>query len=116
MSPSQVKQFDDIFYLKEDLIREYAAKRKNLSEQEVKDLFNCLLKFIQFQTEHGDEYAIDIPRIGTLYKPFKKEDPYAPKFDKMMFEIMLNKRTKLNKKPRFEDTDLKELQEWQNEQ
>lgn len=108
-------KYDDLLYLKEDIIREYAAKRKGLSEQEVKDLFNCILKYINHKAEDSDEYAIDLPSIGTIYKQFKKEDIFSAKFDNMMFEKMLNPRSKINKSPKFLTEDLEKLAEWQNE-
>lgn len=108
--------YDGIFYLKEDIIREYARRRKALSEADVKDLFNCLMKYISHTAEHSQEYAIDLPSIGIIYKQFKTEDPYSHKFDNMMMEKMLNRYSKIDRKPRFLNTDLQELQQWQNEE
>jgi hypothetical protein len=59
------------FGTKEDLIKKYASKRKNISEQEVEDLLNSVIGY--FNKEVGayntTEVSYRLNNFGTLYNP-----------------------------------------------
>ena len=113
-------KYSEKFYDKKDLIKAYAAKRKNLSEREVEDLLNSLIKFIQKDVKTENNYAYHLRRIGTIYKKFQEEldeksaQTDNERLDKMMFDVMFQKyRHPLLTELRV-DKEKEELQCWQN--
>jgi hypothetical protein len=63
--------YDELIYYKEDVAKAYSDKRKNLTEEDAKELLRCITGYIQKQK---DCETIDIPRIGELYK---KKQPFS---------------------------------------
>src|SRR6478609_8897546 len=110
-------KYNEKIYFTEDVVKEYARKRKNLKTEEVDDLLRCLIKYLKNDIKYDKEYAYEIPRIGMLYIPFETVEDGASafsktlnRFDKIMFEKMMDKsRNPLFLKPRFEGIDLEEL-------
>lgn len=59
------------FALKEDLIREYASKRKAVDEADVEDLLECMIGY--FNKEVGGAYSTEVSyrlnNLGAFYDP-----------------------------------------------
>jgi len=114
-----MKKYDGKIYFKEDLVKEYAASRKNISDKEAADLIRCTLAYLKHCTKDPETYAIYIAGLGYLYKDFKKEAKgktlrtINTKFDLMMLEMMQPKESLLQKKPQI-NQEKAELQQWQN--
>jgi hypothetical protein len=59
------------FSTKEDVIKNYAEKRKGISEEEVKDLLDCFIGYFNRQfmkTNNLTEFAFQLDNFGTLYE------------------------------------------------
>lgn len=113
----------------EDVIKRYAEKRKPLSEEDVEDLYRCITGYIKKIVSEDNDYAIKIPRIGFLYKKFKKEDmKRSIKMDnslinRIILDLALNEEKVKNllvKKDLLErfygkNFELREIQDFQND-
>lgn len=62
------RKFDDLIYYKEDIIEEYASKRKALDKKDVADLLRCALLFLEKEAKSTEFSSIEIPNIGFLHK------------------------------------------------
>ncbi len=62
------RKYDDLIYYKQDIIDEYAEKRKSLEKKDVEDLLRCALLFLEKEAKKNDFTAFEIPNIGFLHK------------------------------------------------
>lgn len=63
-----MRTYSDLIYYKEDIIKAYSEKRKNLSKEEVEDLLRCLTLFLETEFKKPKFTAYEIPNIGFLHK------------------------------------------------
>lgn len=61
------------FLDREDLVKKYAARRKEISEEEIDDLLDCVLSFVKKEAKNENNYAIRLGKLGFLHKDFRKE-------------------------------------------
>lgn len=54
--------------LKEDLIKSYSDKRKNISYEEVEDVLNCIMQYLKEKTAEEDIIEICLKNIGILHR------------------------------------------------
>lgn len=54
--------------LKEDLIKTYSDKRKNISYEEVEDVVNCIIQYIKEKTAEEDIIEMYLKNIGILHR------------------------------------------------
>lgn len=112
------KLYEEPIYFLEDVVKEYVGKRKNLKEKEMKDLYRCIIQYIR---ELKGEYAIKIPRMGTLYRQIYTEfdNQHTSLLDEMFLDRLTNSGTKLDRKSflqrQFKGMSLEEIQRYQNE-
>lgn len=62
------RKFDDLIYYKEDIIEQYASKRKFLDKKDVEDLLRCALLFLEKEAKNTELSSIEIPNVGFLHK------------------------------------------------
>lgn len=98
--------FDD------DLVRMYANKRKDIHEDEVEDLLKAMVEYIKVRTKSGDCYAINIPRVGILYREMISKDPLFYLEENLNVHSIINK-TDLIKKD-YGNRTKEEIQEISN--
>lgn len=114
--------YDEPIYYTSDLIKEYAARRKGISEEEVEDLLRCLIKYLYYDITTDNNYAYKIPRVGVLYTKLDTERKYAgcmsknKRFNEMVMDTLLNTYRKTNRltSPERVKKSKEELQKWQN--
>lgn len=63
-----MRTYSDLIYYKEDIIKAYADKRKNLSKEEVEDLLRCITLFLEKEFKKPNFTVYEIPNIGFLHK------------------------------------------------
>jgi hypothetical protein len=63
-----MRTFSDLIYYKQDIIDEYAAKRKNLNSKEVEDLLRCSLLFLEKEVKKDTFTAFAVPNVGFIHK------------------------------------------------
>jgi hypothetical protein len=63
-----MRTFLDLIYYKQDIIDEYAAKRKNLNSKEVEDLLRCSLLFLEKEVKKDTFTAFAVPNVGFIHK------------------------------------------------
>lgn len=61
-------KYNEPIYFKEDLIKAYAEKRKDISFEEVEDLVNSLISYLKKTCRSQDTYEIDLGYLGILHK------------------------------------------------
>ena len=59
--------------LKEDLIKTYADKRKDISYEEVEDLLNSMISYIKEKTAEVETTEIYLKNVGTLHRIIEHE-------------------------------------------
>lgn len=65
-------RFQESLYITEDIINEYHKRRNgNLSKAEIRDLLKCLTDFIRYDYNN---YAYEMPHVGTFFEPFSDVD------------------------------------------
>lgn len=116
-------KYNDKIYFNEDIINAYADKRKGMKRQEVEDLLRCLIGFLKNDIKYDKQYAYDIPSIGQLYIPFKTVDDMiteksinTDRYDKIVFEYMLNIHSPVRRKGKFRGMTREEIQQKNNEE
>lgn len=60
------------YVTQEDVIREYANKRKALDEDDVKDLFRTFVEYVKKELapfSNTEEFAFNIDNFGTIFEP-----------------------------------------------
>lgn len=118
------------FSNREDLIKAYSKRRKNLPEEEVEDLLNCMIGYLKQVTSDQETYAVKIGKLGYMYKKFKpiKDKSTNLKFNnnntlvnKMVVEVCTNNDTNRNPLIRksildkeYEDYSIEEIEHIQN--
>lgn len=113
-----MKKYTESIYFLEDAIKEYTGKRKTLKEHELKDLYRCVL---QYMKQLKGEYAIKIPRLGTMYRQIQTEfdNHQTSLLDEMFLDRITNSGTKLDRKSflerKYKGMTLEEIQNYQNE-
>jgi hypothetical protein len=60
--------YKDLIYYKQDVIDSYKEKRKGLSKEDIEDLLNCAVLFLEASAKENKLSAIEIPNIGYLHK------------------------------------------------
>lgn len=90
-------KYDEPIYFKEDLIKAYTEKRKDISYEEVEDLVNSLISYLKKTCRSQDTYEIDLGSVGILHKKidynlFETTDQSKSKVlnTKMMIQEALN--------------------------
>lgn len=97
-------KYTDVIYFTDDVAKAYAEKRKNLSEKEAKDLIRCLVGFLKQDIKEMNEYAYQLPRLGTIYKSInhEKKDKTVGTENKrlyqQMFDIMFSPSNNFNRR------------------
>jgi len=96
----------------DDIIRMYADSRKDISEKEVKEVFDSMISYLKKRVKSDDCYAIDLPNLGILYKEKSTTDPF------FYLESLLNSSSPINKtdivKHNYGDATKEEIQEISN--
>lgn len=106
-------RFSKPIYFQEDLVKEYAKKRKALNESDVKDLLRCLVKFIAEDTEN---YAYSIPHIGQIHTAFEIGDNTDFFYEQKMTDAFFSNKKIIKKEILDRHGRTKqELQDFQNE-
>lgn len=95
----------NIFSNREDLVKRYADRRKNISEEEVEDLLDCVLGYLKQVTSDNETYAVRIGNLGYMYQKFKPQQKKHRHLkhmnnhllmDKMIVEVCTNNDTNRN--------------------
>lgn len=122
---------NDFFYNKDDLVKEYASRRKYISEEEVEDLVKCLALYLKRETKNQEKYAFRFPFLGVMYRKLNDEIREGltsrtknVRFNKIITDIFYNNTIdNLHKNPLIEEDMLnrryrgktkEELQDFQN--
>lgn len=120
----------NIFSNREDIVKRYSERRKNLSEEEAEDLLNCLLGYLKKITSDKETYAVKIGSLGFMYKKFSPERKKSKNLkmvsnheliDKMIVELCINNDNRLNPLIRqsfldkeYKGMSIEEIQDIQN--
>jgi hypothetical protein len=121
---------EEVFSTREDLVRVYSESRKNFPEDEVEDLFNCMMGYLKTLTKDKETYAIKLGKLGFMHKRYKDEfhTEYEPQskhtiVDKMIVDLSFrenrNTYNPLTRATRLEveygDMKINEIEEIQND-
>ena len=71
-----MRKYSDLIYYKQDVIDEYAEKRKALDKKDVEDLLRCALLFLEkeMKDKKKEFTSFEIPNIGFLHKKLNLEE------------------------------------------
>lgn len=95
----------NVFSNREDIAKIYSEKRKNLPQEEVEDLLNCMLSYLKQVTSDKETYAVRVGGLGFMYRKFAPERKKSKNLtvtssheliDKMIIEVCTNNNTKMN--------------------
>lgn len=122
---------NSIFSTKEDIIKIYADKRKGIDEEDIEDLFDCLMGYLKQVTSDNETYAVRLGNLGYMYKKFKPEYKKYRNLkpmnkhdliDDMLVEVCINNNNRQNPLVResflqkeYKGMSFEEIQEIQNE-
>lgn len=114
-------EYNEPLYFKEDLIKAYAEKRKNISFEEVEDLVNSLISYLRKTCGSNDTYEVDLGLIGILHKKidydlYEKDDLSKLKAlnTKMMVQEAILRNTKFS--PNKDNRTREEIQNHTNDE
>lgn len=120
-----MRTFSDLIYYKQDIINEYAAKRKNISSKEVEDLLRCALLFLEREVKKSSFTSFEVPNVGFLHKKLdysnlskmskviKKEDNFIVEsayLETTFNPIVMRKDIKDNFYPGLDKEELQQIQ------
>lgn len=85
------------FATKKDLIKRYAQKRKALDEEDVEDLLNCFISYVQNKIErlnYKDSFCLTVDGLGDFFEyefdPRNLVRDYVTKEERRKAETMLH--------------------------
>jgi hypothetical protein len=112
-------RYSEEIYFKEDLIKAYSEKRKDISYSEVEDLVNSLVSYLKKTCRKQDTYEIELGSVGILHKKidydlYEAYDLSKSKTlnTKMMIQEALNSNTIFS--PKKENKSREEIQRHTN--
>lgn len=109
--------YNEKMYFRDDLVKEYAAKRKGLEVRDIEDLLNCLVKYLEKDSKREEHYAYFIPNIGMLHKKldFGLKETNEGLFHEMLIDVFTNgDKQRLKKKEKVTEEQKEAYQKWQN--
>lgn len=120
----------DVFSNREDWVKSYGEGRKNMPEEDIEDLIDCLFGYLKEVTKDKETYAVRIGELGFMYKKFKPElkkhknlkiQSSRERMDKMIIEVCTNNDTNRNPlirkdyvKKQYKGMSIKEIQDYIN--